>query len=400
MPRDMRWLHTVTNADMKAINRTAILEIIRRAGPISRSSIAEHLQVSLPTVMRIVDELTDEGLVRACGEKQFSGGRRRALIEFSGEEHLVIGVDLGGTKIYGAVADLTGKVLYEVRVPHHNTRDEDSFKLVVEIIQDLLHYAQGTGYLIRGIGVGVPGATDPEGVIQLAPSLGWSNFPLKGRLSEYFNLPIVVENDVNLAALGESWFGSESHRENLILIAIGTGIGAGVLINSMVYPGVHFMAGEIGYILPDRSHLQKDYSGFGALEQLASGTGVAQRARVLLKDQWPAAQLAALTAEDVFNAAREHQPWAETVLAETVDYLALAIASICQVLDPEVILLGGGVAKSADLLIEPILKRLKGSIPILPHIEASSLGYRAAVLGAIVKLLRMTSDYYWMQRYS
>jgi glucokinase len=400
MPRDMRWLHTVTNADMKAINRTAILEIIRRAGPISRSSIAEHLQVSLPTVMRMVDELTEEGLVRTSGEKQRSGGRRRALIEFSGEEHLVIGVDLGGTKIYGAVTNLCGNVLYEVRVPHHNTHDEESFKLVVETIQDLLRYAQGTGYLIRGIGVGVPGVTDPEGDVKLAPSLGWSGFPLKRRLSEYFNLPIVVENDVNLAALGESWFGSETHRENLILIAIGTGIGAGVLINSMVYPGVHFMAGEIGYILPDCSHLQKDYRGFGALEQLASGTGIAQRARVILRDQWPEDQLASLTAEDVFNAAREHQPWAEAVLAETVDYLALAIASISLVLDPEVILLGGGVAKSADLLIEPILERLKGSIPILPRIEASNLGYRAAVLGAIVKLLRMTSDYYWLQKYS
>jgi predicted NBD/HSP70 family sugar kinase len=119
-----------------------------------------------------------------------------------------------------------------------------------------------------------------------------------------------------------------------------------------------------------------------------------------LRDQWPEDQLASLTAEDVFNAAREHQPWAEAVLAETVDYLALAIASISLVLDPEVILLGGGVAKSADLLIEPILERLKGSIPILPRIEASTLGYRAAVLGAIVKLLRMTSDYYWLQKYS
>jgi predicted NBD/HSP70 family sugar kinase len=160
------------------------------------------------------------------------------------------------------------------------------------------------------------------------------------------------------------------------------------------------MAGEIGYLLPDRTHLGQNYSGFGALESLASGTGVAERARRILKNRWSAEQLSALTAEDVFNSARLHEPWAEEVLAETVDYLALIIASITLCFDPEIILLGGGVSKSADLLIEPILERLKYSIPIVPKLAPSSLGYRAAVYGSIVKLLRMASSYYWLQKYS
>jgi glucokinase len=400
MPKDIRWIHTITNADMKGINRTAILEIIRRESPISRVAIAESLDVSLPTVMRIVEELSGEGLVRSSANKEWSGGRKRALIEFSGEDHLVIGMDLGGTKIYGAVTDLCGNVLHEIQVVHHDTRDEDSFKLVVDTLQELIQFAQKTGYPIQGIGLGVPGVTHPDGIVEFAPSLNWTKFPLKGRLQEYFNLPIVIENDVNLAALGELWFGAERHLDSLVLITVGTGIGSGIIINGMVYPGMHDMAGEIGYLLPDRTHLGQNYSGFGALETLASGSGIADRARRILKDRWPADQLTALTAEDVFNSARLHEPWAEEVLAETVDYLALLIASITLCFDPEIILLGGGVSKSADLLIEPILKRLKNSIPILPKLAPSSLGYRAAVYGSIVKLLRMASSYYWLQKYS
>jgi len=397
----MRSIQTITAADMKGINRSAILELIRRSGPISRSAIAEQLQVSLPTVMRCVDELRIEGLVRPTGQKQWSGGRKRALVEFNASEHLVIGIDLGGTKLYGAVADLAGNILYEATVQHHQTQGEDSLALLVSLINDLLGDANQRHCHVLGIGIGVPGVVYPEtGHVGLAPSLDWYDFPLKARLAEHFTLPIELENDVNLAALGELWFGSCANSSNLVLIAIGTGIGAGIVINGMVYPGVHQMAGEIGYFLPDCSHLGQDYSGFGALEQLASGSGVAERGRKALQGQRSAEGLEELTAEDVFEAARRKEPWAVEVLAETIDYLALAIGAITLTHDPDVILLGGGVARSADLLIEPILARLKGAIPILPRLEASTLGYRAAVLGTIVKLLRVTSNYYLLQKFS
>src|SRR5512143_349963 len=110
----MRRSYTITAADMRRINRSAILEIVRRESPISRTLIAEKLNVSLPTVMRIVDELIEEGLVRPEGSKEWSGGRRRSLLEFNAEGHVVIGIDLGGTKIFGAIADLGGNILHEV----------------------------------------------------------------------------------------------------------------------------------------------------------------------------------------------------------------------------------------------------------------------------------------------
>ena len=395
------FVKTITATEMRAINRSAILELIRVSGPISRPQIAETLQVSLPTVMRIVEELLVESLVRPTGHKEWSGGRKRSLLEFNGTDHIIIGIDLGGTKIYGAIANLNGDILEETNYTHKQTRADESYEFMCDVIDNLLEIARKIGKPMRGIGIGVPGVLDlGSGNVKIAPSLSWDNFPLRERLSKRYPFPNVLDNDVNLAALGELWFGSEGEVKDLVLIAIGTGIGAGIVINGMVYSGAHHMAGEIGYFIPDRTYLGCSFPGFGALEQLASGTGIAERARQALSGNWPPEQLSNLTSEDVFNSARKKQPWAMNILSDTVDYLAQAIAAIALIYDPDLIIIGGGVARSADMLIEPILSRLKNTIPILPKLTASQLGYRAAVYGAIVQLLRITSNYYTIEKFS
>jgi glucokinase len=389
-----KMIATLSIADLKAINRTSTLELIRTAGPISRTEIASQLQVSLPTVMRNVDELIAVKLVRSANRKQWTGGRRRDLVEFNGSEHLVIGVDLGGTKFYGALADLTGKLLFETNFEHGQSTAEESFEVLCQSIQQQVQLASQTGLDLLGIAVGVPGIThSTSGMVTHAPSLGWTNFPLKQRLGEFFQQPIVVENDVNLAVLGEFCFGTEPGEENIVLIAIGTGIGAGVVINGVVYTGAHDMAGEVGYLLPDPNGLYQTYPGFGAFEQLASGPGIANRARKLLQSEWPEQQLAAITAEDVFSAARGNQPWARKVIDETIDYLAQAISAICLIVDPHIILLGGGVSMSADLLIEPVRALLSNVVPVPPRLASSRLGYRATVLGGVARIMRQASGY-------
>ena len=256
----MKQIKTITATEMRGINRTAILEIIRVEGPTSRSYIAETLKVSLPTVMRIVDELIEEGFVIETNEKEWSGGRKRSLIEFNTKDFLTIGVDLGGTKFYGAVANLGGEIIFEKQYSKHNTKQEESYKLVVNLINELLEQSKSTGKKILGIGVGAPGVTYHErGVISWAPSLEWKNFPLKERLETEFNMPVVVDNDVNMSALGEMWFGAGKDAQNIVTIYIGTGIGAGVVIDGALYRGSHQMAGEIGYLLPGREFLKKEY---------------------------------------------------------------------------------------------------------------------------------------------
>lgn len=400
MSSGRRNIQTITGAEMREINRSSILEMVRSNSPISRTQIAEDLQVSLPTVMRIVDELMEEGLIIEDGEKEWSGGRKRKRLIFNGAQHLVIGIDLGGTKIFGAVADYNGTILHEIRVDHHDTQAEESLELLCAIIDQLLTFSESTGLPVRGIGIGVPGVVQPNtGIVSIAPALDWKDFPLKSQLEARYAYPIAIDNDVNLAALGEMWFGSHEDEKNLILLTIGTGIGAGIIINGAVFGGAHNMAGEVGYFLPDRSHLGQKFPGFGALELLASGNGIANRARQALIGTRSPEALEALTAYDVFDAARQKETWAIAVLDETVEYLAQLIAAISTIFDPDVILLGGGVSRSADLLIEPICSKLEGTLLRVPKIRASHLGYRAAVMGAIIRLLRMTANYYLLQKF-
>ena len=401
MPTRRRQIHTITAAEMREINRSSILELIRCYGPISRTQISKDLQVSLPTVMRIVDALMAEELVIEAREKEWSGGRKYKRLLFNGAQHLVLGIDLGGTKVYGAVANFNGELLHEVRFEHHQTLADESLELLCTVVDQLLVFAHNTNLPVRGIGIGVPGVVQPDtGKVIIAPALGWKDYPLKDRLLQRYSYPIAVENDVNLAALGEMWFGPCDDETNLVLLTIGTGVGAGIIINSAIYSGSQNMAGEVGYFLPDRSYLGKRFPGFGALEQIVSGTGIANRARHVLQGVRSQQELDSLTAYEVFEAARRGESWVKGILDDTVDYLAQLIAAITTIFDPGLIILGGGVSKSADLLIEPICFRLEGTLLAVPKIRPSQLGYRAAVMGAIVQLLRITSNYYSLQKFT
>ena len=391
---------SVTARLMRNINRSAILELIREESPISRSQVARQLNMSLPTVMRIVDDLMEEDLVRLRGIGESTGGRPSSLLEFNGDAYAVVGVDLGGTKMFGTVADLSGIIQHERYIPHkHDNGPQQYFDELCEFIQMLLDAPRPPGQRIRGIGVGAPGFTlVPEGVVTWAPSLGWRDLPLQDMLSDCFDMPVFVENDVNLTALGEWGFGAGRGTSNLVSIAIGTGIGAGIIIGGALYRGHNQGAGEVGYLLPGVEFLGRSYDQFGALESLASGTGIAKRACQLLEQENKPIPSQELTAHDVFAAARAGEAWAQQVISETIDYLSLAIASISSLLDPEIIVLGGGVARSADLLIEPILQRLEGVVQFVPQMVASPLGRRAAAMGAIMLVLNATTEYFVVKR--
>jgi predicted NBD/HSP70 family sugar kinase len=165
-----------------------------------------------------------------------------------------IGIDMGGTKLYGAISDVGGKILDETHIAKHGTSGEDSLDCLIDMIDRLLASQQVQGRQVRGIGVGAPGVTlHSEGIVKWAYPLHWENFPLKARLAQHYDLPITVDNDVNLAALGELWFGAGQDVQNMVLIAIGTGIGAGVIIDGALYRGAHEASGEIGNIVPGRN---------------------------------------------------------------------------------------------------------------------------------------------------
>lgn len=379
---------------VRRLNRTAVLDLVREHSPISRSEISRQLNLSAPTVMRVVNMLHDEDLVRWSGSSLSTGGRPGSLLEFNADGYSVLGVDLGGAKMFGTVADLGGNIQTEIYRHWESREPEAMLEQVCDLIADLLSYPRPPGQRMRGIGVGAPGVTLFEtGVVTWAPSLGWRDLPLRDILGERFGLPVVVENDVNLTALGEYGFGAARGAFSAACIAVGTGIGAGIVIDRKIYRGFHHSAGEVGYLPPGVSYLGKCYEGFGALESIASGSGVERRARQLLKELGMPMPEQGYPADAVFEAARQGEAWAARVVDEMVDYLAFAVAVVSAVLDPEVIVLGGGMAHSADLLIEPILAKLEGVIPAQPKLKPASLGFRAAVLGTIMLVLDTTTDY-------
>lgn len=392
---------TITAAEMRGINRSAILEIVRRESPIARTTIAQRLDVSLPTVMRIVDELIKEGFVRPQGATEWSGGRRRPLLEFNADGYIVLGVDMGGTKLYGALSEIGGRIIDEIDLEREGASGEECFLLLTKLIDTLLASSALKGRKVRGIGVGAPGITHhKEGIVNWAYALNWRDFPLKDRLVERYKLPITVDNDVNLAALGELWFGAGQSAENMVLITIGAGIGAGIIIDGTLYRGSNEASGEIGHMIPGREFLGKSYLDFGALESVSSITGIVKQSRVIVPSTDAAESFEALSDQDVFEAARRGQGWAQGILEEAVDYLTIAIANLSVSFDPELIVLRESATHFADVLIEPILHRMQGIIPTPPKLVVSNLGLRGTVMGAIVTVLHNTSNFYVVHKLS
>jgi len=267
----------VNGSAIRLVNRSAILELVRDEGRVSRADIARRLKMSLPAVMRIVEDLQREDLLKECGPAKSTGGRRGQLLGFNGEAYAVIGIDLGGSKMFGVVADLCGAVQHAL-YREHERGSQDAYERLCAFITQLLQKPRPKGQKVRGIGIGVPGVTvTPAGIVRWSPALNWRDFPLQDKLAQRFALPVFVENDVNLAALGEWSFGAGRGTHSMVCLAIGTGIGAGIIVEGTVLGGAHFSAGEVGYLLPSTSFLGKPAPGFGHLESLASGSGVETR---------------------------------------------------------------------------------------------------------------------------
>jgi glucokinase-like ROK family protein len=393
---------------VKLQNRAAILKIIRERVAISRVEIARSLCLNPSTVSRLVDELMALGLVVEGTERGRStnrGGRRPISLEFNPGAGYLIGVDLGGTNMVGGMANLDGEILARRNMPSRSALGkggEKSLQRLVELTRELIHACPDPGR-IWGVGIGAPAVTlSEEGVVTWAPAFGWRNLQLKKIMEQALNLPVFVENDVNLAALGEHWCGAGQDIDDLVAIFIGTGIGAGIILGGEVYRGAGHAAGEVGYMVVDTHSLGQRYDQFGCLETLTSGSGIAARAkkRIEAEKETPLLALAGgdpqnITAELVFAAAREGDAGAQAVVDETVQYLSLAVANVACLLNPEVVIIGGGVARSADMLLDGIRHMLDGVVPAVPRLVASALGKDAVIQGAFAMVLRQVSEMDW-----
>ncbi|GAB4527154.1 MAG: ROK family transcriptional regulator [Anaerolineae bacterium] len=372
-----------------------MLELIREQGPISRSEIARRLRLSPATITRIVNNLLENHIVLEGGAVQSQHGRRPVLLEFNPYASLIIGVYVH-QNMMGALSDLNGQILERRVVP--SIPGEEGVQRLIALIEELHQVSKDMELPVRGVGVGAPSIVIfDQGTVVWAPTLGWRDLPLKARLEQALHLPVFVENEVNLIALGESWQGVGRGVSNLVCISLGAGIGAGIILNGQLYRGSHHAAGEVGYIIPNESCLGRVYDGYGCLEGLAGSMGIVHRAVVRLNQgeasvltEQIAGDLSRLTVEMVLSAAREGDPLARTVLDETLDYLSIAVANLVCILDPDCIVISGDLAEFGDLFIEPIRSRLNGALPQMPDIVLSELKTDAAVLGALAIALYRT----------
>jgi len=278
-PPSISRFKTIAQTEMRAINRSAVLEYLRLSKTASRTELSTELMISKPTVMRIVDDLLAAGLIISLDEREKGARRSRELLALNAPNNLVLGVDIGGSHISAIIATIGGEILYQNRTAVNWSSSESNYQTLIQYIKDLRKEALSFPVNILGIAIGVPGIIDStNGVVRIAPSLNWHNFPLLEKLESALDIPVIVENDVNLAVLGENWFGIGEGVNNLVMISVGTGIGSGIILDGKLHRGFRDSSGEIGYLLPGVQYLDNQYPGFGALESLASCSGITDRA--------------------------------------------------------------------------------------------------------------------------
>ncbi|ADU29928.1 ROK family glucokinase [Evansella cellulosilytica] len=311
------------------------------------------------------------------------------------EKNMLVGVDIGGTTVKIALIDIEGtmKMKWEINT---NTAEHGKYIVsdIVHSVEEKLKENAISKDNVIGIGLGAPGFIDVEkGLIFEAVNLGWKDFALKEKMEEAIHIPTFVDNDANLAAVGEMWQGAGEGAENLLCVTLGTGVGGGVIAGGEIIHGQSGMAGEIGHIATVLENGAPCNCGKkGCLETVASATGIArlgtEAATVstagVLKDTLEAN--GALTAKDVFDAAKAGDTVAQNVVKEASHHLGLVLANLANALNPEKIVLGGGVSKAGDILVGEIKKYFTSyAIPKIgreTHIKIATLGNDAGVYGA------------------
>ena len=380
------------HADLPEVNEFLVFDFVRGQEETTRTEIERSLGLSPASVSRIVNRLAESGLVTLAKGETTAPGRPRTRVRFNNRAGAVIAIDLGGTKCHGALADLAGVVLDEDVRP--TGASGSPYGTLLACLRALSKDARVRDLPVKALAVGIPAVIDPDtGHARQAPNVHWENFDIVGRLTVDAGVPVMVDNDVNLAALGHAWRGDGVNARDFVVISIGTGIGAGVVIDGQLVKGRHNAAGEVGALLVRSEQLGSSFrDGLGGFERVASGPAIERRARQLLDEGAMASILAEgpATPEAVFMAAAAGDPLATIVIEEVLDAIALALISISAVIDPERIVLDGGVSRSLPPYLDALAERIGRHLSHPPELRVSQLGPNATVVGAIAAALQHT----------
>ena len=306
-----------------------------------------------------------------------------------------IGVDVGGTGIQIGVVDHDHHIIAEGSIP---TRINIPFELQVrQIVDCILSTASAAGIAedqIESVGIGIPGiASSATGEIIKCTNMGWNHVPFRQVFSGMLSKPVFVENDANVAALAESVAGVSAGTSSSVFITIGTGIGSGIIINGRIWSGAHGIGGELGHVILDLNGVPCTCGNHGCLERYCSATALIRMAKEAVNGQPDSLILSSvggdssrIEAKTVIDCAKMLDPTAQHVYSVYISYLSQAIASVINLIDPEVIVLGGGVSKAGSYLLDPIRAEYPRYVIFrdqpMPEVKLAVLGSEAGIIGA------------------
>jgi predicted NBD/HSP70 family sugar kinase len=383
---------------LRAHNERTLLEHLRGAGPSSRPDLARIAGLSKPTVSQALTNLESAGLVRRVGPASPSLGRTAMLYEVDPTAGHVVGIDIGRAWIRVAAADLSGRIVAR-RDERNRARGAGTLvKTVAAVAHEVVAAAGLTWESVAHTVVGGPGVFDPDSDrLRHAPNVpGWSRPGVMSSLREALPPTVTLDNDANLAAVGERSYGSGRSARTFVYVSVGTGIGMGVIIDGELYRGAHGAAGEVGYLPLGPEDEEgggpgRDARRRGMLEEAASADAVVRTAKRL-------GMAGASSAKRVFSAARAGDELARAAVEAEARRLALVVGTVAAIVDPEFVLLGGGVGSNIDLLRPPLERRLAELTPLAPPVAEGELGQDATVLGAVASALDTARDLVFEQR--
>ncbi len=397
---------------MRELNRLSILNCVRLCGPIARVALAKRTGLSRTTVSSVMEELLAEGLVRE-GElldAAPNGGRRATLVHFNGSAGYVLGVDLGRTHFIALITNLSAEIIARRSGPLQSELGPEV--CLPQVIAELRSIVQATGIpwaRVFGVGLGIPGPFDGKlGMLINPPAMpGWDGFNIGSVLQRELGVPIHVDNDANMGAVGESRFGAGQEGADMAYVKVATGIGCGLIINGHIYRGSHGSAGELGHVTIDEEGSLCDCGNRGCLETVAGAAAITRDAMALMRAANQGVPLVsndarndarsedtAIDIADVIKAASNGDRAACTAIQRAGNHIGVALAGLVNLVNPSLILIDGSVARAGELLLEPIrrviaarsLKAASASTSIM----LSALGDNAIALGAVASVIDAT----------
>jgi glucokinase len=378
---------------LRFTNAHGILKLLRESGTCSRADLVRASGLSAPTVTNVVKDLLAANLIEPLGEGESSGGRPPDLIRFKAERGCLLGVEITAEAISLLLTDLNGSELAvrTVALSKRRTAPDAICAYIGEEVKVLLKKQRKSGEQLLAAVVGVPAIVnvDEGSVLSISTLQGWRSVPLRSMLSKVVSCPVVVENDMNLAALGEQFRGAARPERDFVLIHLGANVGAGICLGGKVHHGAHWSAGEIGYLrLPSISRRAPAIHEFGELESVLTSTGILKSWRETCGKRSQGAKhlREGLDATAILNLAQAGDSCAAKLIRQRAEIAADIVVNFSLILNPGLILLGGEIG-SHPVMIDFVRRQLEGSEFAFTRIKPSALGDRSALWGSIVLAL-------------